>query len=520
MKTKTKLIALPLMAMGLLLSNTSCSDEASQKINATIEISKDVKSDPYNPMIFGGFIEHFHHQVYGGIFDPGSPFSDKKGFRLDVIEALKELKLPVMRWPGGCYVDGYHWENGVGTNRKPTDDIPWGTVEPNTFGTDEFVEFCHRLDSEPYICQNGLAGSKEMAGWVEYCNAKSGKLADLRAESGNKKPHQVKIWSVGNERGGMKYYNTVKEGAKAMKDVDPSILVTCSGTHGGPQIDSTLFKVAGQYLDYVSIHAYYIHNFQEFQNPDYMTCILKSEEPRKFIEGVVGSLEKSKVRGKIKLAFDEWNLRSWHHPGFPKETKVDLNDPEIKKLIDARNKNLDNSLYTMADALFAASFLNSCLMHSEDVIMANVAPIVNQTGPLFVSPEGLVRRPHFHAMSMYANMLEKYVAASTVKSDSISDDKTAIPAVDVIATTDKQTKKWVVSLINRDPKNEKICKVVLDKVPVNGQFKAKVLAGDSPDAFNDIKNPNRVQPQDVELKIRKGVVKLPAHSLTIFTIED
>ncbi len=120
----------------------SCTTQSNSTIKATISINKDENVEAYNPMIFGGFLEHFGKQIYGGVFDPGSPLSNEKGFRTDVIEALNELKVPIIRWPGGCFVDGYHWINGVGDNRKPTDDIRWGVIEPNTFGTHEFIELC------------------------------------------------------------------------------------------------------------------------------------------------------------------------------------------------------------------------------------------------------------------------------------------------------------------------------------------------------------------------------------------
>ena len=120
---------------------------------ATLTINTDIPSKVYSPMIFGGFLEHFDHQIYGGIFEPGSPLSDENGFRKDVVDALKELKAPVVRWPGGCYVSGYHWENGVGKQRETTDDMAWGVREPNTFGTDEFVKFSRLVGWQPYILQ-------------------------------------------------------------------------------------------------------------------------------------------------------------------------------------------------------------------------------------------------------------------------------------------------------------------------------------------------------------------------------
>jgi len=489
---------------------------------ASITVATEMPSKTYNPMIFGGFIEHFHRQVYGGIFEPDSPFADKQGFRTDVIEVLKELKLPVIRWPGGCFVDGYHWMDGIGKIRDSKDDIRWGVIEPNTFGTDEFVEFCHRLRAEPYICHNGLAEVQEMTDWLEYCNLTDGKFASLRKHNGHTAPHRVKFWSVGNERAGKEYIHKVRDGAKGMKELDSTVLVTCSGTHGGDgrHIDNYLFETAGKYLDYISIHQYWVQNFQKHHTPDYMSCILLSEEPDQYIENVINSLDKASLRDKIKIAFDEWNLRSWHHPGFQRMKKADYEDPETIELIHARNKSLDNSLYTMADALFAASFLNACLRHSEDVEMANVAPIVNQTGPLFVHPEGLVRRTHFHTMAMYANLLEEGVVKATVNADEITNNKDTVAIIDALATIDEKGKNLAVSLVNRHPTENVECSLVIgNSEPLNGTYQATILTGESANSFNDIEYPNRVAPKKVKLNFRKGVTTLSPHSLTIVHIK-
>jgi len=131
-----------------------------ENAEALVLIDTDAPSEPYSPMIFGGFIEHFHKQVYGGVFEPGSPLSDERGFRKDVIAAMKELKLSVMRWPGGCFASGYHWRDGVGRTRKAVPDPVWGVTDPNKFGTDEFVEWCRLVGCEPYICTNAGIGSE------------------------------------------------------------------------------------------------------------------------------------------------------------------------------------------------------------------------------------------------------------------------------------------------------------------------------------------------------------------------
>lgn len=491
---------------------------------AELVIDPKAPSLPYSPMLFGGFLEHFDHQIYGGVFDPGSPLADKQGFRRDVMAALKELKVPVLRWPGGCFASGYHWEGGVGKTRQPADDMAWGVIEPNTFGTDEFVELCRRMNWLPYICNNAGNGTvEEMRNWVEYCNAKDGRYAQLRKASGYSRPRDVKLWSIGNENwGGHEIGNKpikewaplVLEAARAMKAVDPGIQLSAAAL---PTREWTLplLQQAGPYLDYLSIHKYWLPLWGKNDMPDYRTCIVKSEGPEQMISDYVAVLAEAGYRGRIKIAFDEWNLRGWHHEGFPRKTVQDYNAPEIKRLVAAREKNHIASQYTMADALFAASFLNACLRHADDVGMANIAPLVNTRGPLFVHPQGIVKRTHFHTLAMYANELEARVAAVTVQSDPLIHGGKSVAAVDAIATVNAAGQRWAIALINRDPTQEIACTVKLGDFSPNGRFGAIQLAGDSADAFNDIEHPGRVTPQKIKLHLANGVAKLPPHSLTI-----
>ena len=513
-----------ILLLSLLCCVLSCTTRQPTSIQASVTINTDATAKTYNPMIFGGFLEHFGKQIYGGVFDPDSPLSDNKGFRTDVIKALKELKTPIIRWPGGCFVDGYHWMNGVGENRQPKDDIRWGVVEPNTFGTNEFIELCRLLNAEPYICQNGLADIQEMSDWVEYCNATEGKFADMRKKNGHLAPFNVKVWSVGNERSGREYIHRVRDGGKAMKEVDSSIQVTCSGIHGNSHIDPYLFEAAGEYLNYISAHQYWIENFQKHSTPNYLSCMMLSEKPELYIKKVVNQIQTAETegqikKGEIKIAFDEWNLRSWHHPGFQRNEKVDYNDPEIIKLINARDKSLNPAIYNLSDALFAASFFNSCLRHSDYITMANIAPLVNQTGPLYVHSKGIVKRTHFHTMAMYANELEEYVSNAKINGSKLAYGKDSVSVVDAIATVDKKGENWAISLVNRHPSENLDCKVIMGDKLLNGTYKAKTLTGESTDTYNDIEHPNRVAPKEVELRFKKGIVNLPPHSLTIVHIK-
>ena len=516
---------LELIFFSLMCFFLSCKTQTLTSIKANVAINTDITTKPYDPMIFGGFIEHFGKQVYGGVFDPGSPLSDKNGFRIDVVNALNELKVPVIRWPGGCFVDGYHWINGVGDNRQPTDDIRWGVIEPNTFGTHEFIELCRMLDAEPYICHNGLAEVKEMTDWVKYSNANEGKFAEMRKENGYLDPLNVKIWSVGNERSGRDYIHKVRDAGQEMKKMDSSILVTCSGIHGNSNIDPYLFEAAGEYLDYISAHQYWIENWQEHSRPNYLSCMMLSEKPELYIKNIISQIQTAEKKGQInegqiKIAFDEWNLRSWHHPGFQRFEKVDYKNPEIIKLIKARDKSLDPSIYNLSDALFSASFLNSCLRNSEYISMANIAPLVNQTGPLYVHPEGIVRRTHFHTMSMYVNKLEEYVSNTKTTGSKLNYGKDTVSVIDAIATVDKKGENWAISLVNRHPSENLECKISMGDKLLNGIYKATILTGETTDSYNDIENPNRVEPKYLELKFKNGIVNLPPHSLTIVHIND
>ncbi|HRY51316.1 MAG TPA: alpha-L-arabinofuranosidase C-terminal domain-containing protein [Candidatus Paceibacterota bacterium] len=496
-------------------------DEAPQ---ATITLHPNAPSVPCSPMIFGGFIEHFDGQIYGGIFEPGSPLSDARGYRQDVIAAFKELRLSIVRWPGGCFASGYHWKDGVGRPRKPVPDPVWGVVDPNTFGTDEFVEWCRQVGCEPYICSNAGNGTpEEMRDWVEYCNATSGLLARLRANSGNAKPWNVRYWSIGNENWGdheigartpQEWGPLVARSAQLMLTADPSLVLLAAAT---AERDWTLplLNAAGKYLQYVAVHGYWLPCWGENLTPEYLACIMKSEEPENTISRVIEVLDEAGCRGRVKIAFDEWNLRGWHHPGFPRKAASDPHDEAVNQLIRAREKNHIASQYSMADALFSASFLNACLRHAEDVGMANIAPIVNTRGPLFVHPKGLVKRTTFHTLALYANHLENRVSRIDVDAGMLIHGEEFIPVVDAVATVDKTGKTWAIALVNRHPSKEVDCTVKMENVPLQGTHAAIVLSGDSPEAYNDVEHPNRVAPKRTRITFNQGVARLAPHSLTL-----
>jgi alpha-N-arabinofuranosidase len=482
----------------------------------SIDVSLGAGWENYSRDIFGHFIEHFHRQVYGGLFQPGSELSDERGFRLDVIDAMREMRPSVVRWPGGCFVSSYHWLDGVGKVRRPHYDKAWRVTDPNTFGTREFVEWCEAIDAAPYICTNAGTGTAEqMSDWVEYCNlpAGSGKWADLREEHGSEKPFNVRYWSIGNENYGNweigaksaeEWARLVTESAKMIRHVDEkAVLLTAARADLDWMLP--LLEGAGSYLDMLSIHGYW-DTLSQVNNPSsYLTALSASLEPEQDIERTRQIIGAAGLEGRIRIAFDEWNLRGWHHPNG--------NDPEK---IQARDLNDDNSTYTLADALFTAGFLNTCLRNADVVSMANMAPSINTRGPLFVHDGGVVRRSTFHVIALYADRLGGAVLPSTSTASTLSGAD--VPVLDHIATYDESAGTVTLALINRDPKEDLRCRLSFGGQAVSGRFAATLLTGDDVDSYNDVDIPDAVSPRDITVDAMDGHVTLPPHSLTILTV--
>ena len=469
-------------------------------------------------MLFGQFLEHFHRQVYGGVFDLGSSLSDKSGFRLDVIDALRELRVPVVRWPGGCFASAYHWRDAVGANRQPSFDKAWGVEEPNTFGTDEFVRWCRLIGAEPYICTNAGTGTQEeMSDWVEYCNLSGkGRNARMRTANGHSEPHNVRYWSIGNENylGGEigaktvdEWAPLVRESAKMMRAVDSDLKILAAATVDGNWTPPML-KAAGKYLDFISIHGYWDRLWQGGTHPSgYLQCMAFCNRPEEQIRKAVDLLEQNGFAGKIKIAFDEWNLRGWHHPGFPGGGANRMDE------IRERDENDLNETYTMADAVFSACFLNSCLRQAKHVHMACMAPVVNVRGPLFVHPKGIVKRTTFHVLRMYSDLLQPEVVNSEISSDPLKIDQDSVNSLDAVVTTSADRKRLAIAVVNRNPNRS--AALQLHVGGDGGKARMTVLSGDSPDAYNDVAHPARVEPQAHELGPIAGPIELPPHSISV-----
>ncbi len=483
-----------------------------------------------SPMIYGQFAEHFHRQIYGGIFDPKSPFADEDGFRTDVLDALKKIKVPILRWPGGCFVSAYHWKDGVGRQRHPVFDKAWRVEEPNTFGTDEYICFCRKLGCEPYICTNAGTGSpEEMSDWVEYCNLESeGKYAKWRMENGHRDPYHVRYWSIGNENYGFweigakqadEWAHLVRESAKMIKRVDPSVELSAAALTD-LHWNMALLENCGEYLDWLSIHEYWDAISQTNDYASYEQAMAYTQNIGHSIDEVRGLLCAMKLDKKIKIAFDEWNLRAWYHPN-----ALTIRQGMTKEeYLYPRDDNDDNAKYTMADAVFTACFLNELNRNCDIVGMANFSPAVNTRGCIFSCPEGIVLRPTYHVFDLFVNHLGDVVLDSwcedmpqiTVKDK--QGETCQIDALDVVATKFSDQPGLAISAVNKDAAAEH--SLVLGFHGLPGQITMYTICGCSTESYNDIHH-EEVSTEEKKLGLfEKGTqISLPPHSVNLIQIQ-
>lgn len=358
-----------------------------------IILNKDFPVSEIDPRIYGSFIEHLGRAVYGGIYEPDHPTADDQGFRQDVIKLVKELNVPIVRYPGGNFVSGYNWEDGIGdkSKRPSRPELAWHSIETNQVGIDEFQEWCKRSDSEVMMAVNlGTRGPEEARQLVEYCNFPKGTYySDLRRENGFEEPFGIKLWCLGNEMDGPwqicaktaeEYGRIACETAKIMKDVDPSIeLVACGSSGPGMKTfgkwETTVLEHTYDYVEYVSLHSYYSN-----RDNDTESFLASSVEMDEFIKSVVAICDYVKAikRSKktINLSFDEWNV--WFHSS--------ENDKKIKPWQVA--PPILEDIYTFEDALLVGCLLITLLKNSDRVKVACLAQLVNVIAPIMTENGG------------------------------------------------------------------------------------------------------------------------------------
>lgn len=340
--------------------------------------------------IYGSFIEHLGRAVYGGIYQPGHPCADNRGLRRDVMELVKELDVPIIRYPGGNFVSNFFWEDSVGPveERKARLDLAWRSLEPNTFGLGEFADWTQKVGSDIMMAVNlGTRGTADACNLLEYCNHPYGtRYSDLRIKHGKKDPYNIKLWCLGNEMDGEwqigrktmnEYGRIAEETAKAMKLIDPSIeLVSCGSSFMDmptfPQWEATTLEHNYDYVDYISLHQYY-GNLNNDSN-DYLA---KSDDMDAFIHTVTAACDfvKAKKRSKktMNLSFDEWNV--WFHSK-SEEEDITTNHPWQTA------PHLLEDHYNFEDALMVGLMLITLLKNADRVKIACLAQLVNVIAPI------------------------------------------------------------------------------------------------------------------------------------------
>lgn len=374
-------------------------------LKSTLTLHPQFVLSPVDPRLFGGFAEHLGRHIYEGIYEPTHPTADEQGFRQDVIDLVRELNMPVMRYPGGNFVSGYNWEDGVGPReqRPARLDLAWQTTEPNQFGTNEFIDWCRKVGSEPLLAVNlGTRGAEEARTLVEYCNHPSGTaFSDLRRSHGYGQPHGVKLWCLGNEMDGpwqmghktaAEYGRVACEAAKLMKWTDPSVQMVACGSSGRGM--STFGAWELEVLDHTFDHVEYlsIHTYLGNSENDTPSFLAKPDAMGDFIEESVALCDavaaKRKSKKRIMLSFDEWNV--WYH-----------SHGHDKPAPWSTAPHLLEDTYTFEDALCVGGMLIELLNHADRVKIACLAQVVNVIGAIMTEAGGPAwRQTIFHPFAM------------------------------------------------------------------------------------------------------------------------
>lgn len=428
---------------------------------AKMIIDKDFKVDKVDERIYGSFIEHLGRAVYDGLYQPGNPQSDEEGFRKDVIEMVKELGVPIVRYPGGNFVSSFVWEDSVGpVEQRPRRlELAWQSLETNEVGVNEFAKWAKKVNSDLMMAVNlGTRGIADACNLLEYCNHPGGtKYSDMRISHGVKEPHNIKVWCLGNEMDGPwqqghktmhEYGRLAEETGKVMKIIDPTIeLVSCGSSNlempTFPKWESTTLEYTYDVADYVSLHQYYGN-----EADDTADFLAKSDDMDEFIKTVIATCDyvKAKKRGKknINLSFDEWNV--WFHSK-EKEADIRKNDPwQIAP-------PMLEDIYTFEDALLVGLMLITLLKHVDRVKMACLAQLVNVIAPIMTQQGGgtawkqTIFYPFMHASKYGRGVVLRPVIHTPVHDTAQHENVTDIESV---AVYNEEKEELTIFAVNRN----------------------------------------------------------------------
>lgn len=426
---------------------------------AKLIMDRDFSIGAIDKRLFGSFIEHLGRAVYGGIYEPEHTTADAQGFRRDVAQLVRELNVPITRYPGGNFVSGYKWEDGVGPrDRRPSRlDLAWLTTEPNQVGINEFCDWAKMAATEVMLAINlGTRGVDAAREIVEYCNHPSGSyLSDLRVSHGWKAPHNIKLWCLGNEMDGpwqighktaAEYGRLADEAGKAMKLVDPDIELVACGSSGlnmptFGQWEADVLAESYDTVDYISLHQYYGN-----RENDTASFLARSDDMSDFIDKVVSvcDYERALLRRdkKLNLSFDEWNV--WFHSAerteaLQKERRWELALPILE------------DVYTFEDALLVGLMLITLLNHADRVKIACLAQLVNVIAPIMTRKGGGAWRQTIFYPFMQASSFGRGTAIKPLISAPLHDcrGRQGVKALDAAGVLSEDERTLTIFAVNR-----------------------------------------------------------------------
>jgi alpha-N-arabinofuranosidase len=492
----------------------------------TVTINADKAKDTISRNIYGHFAEHLGHCIYGGLYvgDNNTKIPNKDGIRLDVVEALKKLKVPVLRWPGGCFADTYHWKDGVGPKDKRPSmlNVWWGNVkEDNSFGTNEFLNMCEMLGAEPYISGNVGSGSpQELSDWIKYTTHPNGSspMPDMREKNGRANPWHVKYWGVGNEAwgcgGNMKaeyYANVYRQYVTYMTNGSNGykIFRIASGASDDDYnwTEVMMRDIPHNMIDAVGVHHYSVIDWNKkgsatnYSEEEYFTTMQKAMMMEELVTKHSAIMDKYDPGKKIAMAVDEWG--GWY----------DVEPGTNPAFLFQQN--------TMRDAMIAGTTLNTFNNHCDRVKMANVAQIINVLqAVIFTNEEKIVLTPTYHVMEMYNVHQDALMLPLTVSSNDYKMGKEKLKAISASASKDKSGTVHI-SLVNVDADNAQDV-----SIQINGTgFKTvtgRILASDKMQNYNSFNDPDKIKPvaySGAKISANEIKLKIPAFSVIVLELK-
>ncbi|WP_165985732.1 alpha-N-arabinofuranosidase [Streptomyces sp. YIM 98790] len=457
-----------------------------------------------DPRLFGSFVEHLGRCVYTGIYEPGHPSADEQGLRTDVLELIRELGVTAIRYPGGNFVSGYRWEDGVGPrDKRPRRlDPAWRSTETNQFGLSEFMDFLRKVGGEPMMAVNlGTRGVEDAMRLLEYANHPGGtELSDLRAAHGDKDPFGIRLWCLGNEMDGPwqighksaeEYGALATATARAMRMIDPTLELVACGSSGQSMPtfaawESTVLQHAYEEVDYISMHAYY-----EELDGDRDSFLASAVDTESFIENVVATCDhvgaRLKSKKKINISFDEWNV--WY-----------MNNPESSVMTPpedwAEAPRLLEDNYSVTDAVVFGSLLIALLRHADRVKVACLAQLVNVIAPILTEPGGPAwRQTTFFPFAQASRYGRGTVLQVRPESPVYQTAKYGeVPLLHATAVRDEDSGAVTVFAVNRSRTEPLPLEVALRGLGQGEVVEHSVLADADPDARNTLEQPERVRP--------------------------